>query len=88
MNKHPTNNKFLPKLRFLEFEDDRDWELPILKNLTLKIGSGITPRGGAKNYKEKGRPFVRSQNIGWGILLLEDIVFIDDETHLLFLILK
>jgi type I restriction enzyme S subunit len=32
-----------------------------------------------------GRPFVRSQNIGWGILLLEDIAFINEETHSTFL---
>lgn len=28
-----------------------------------------------------GRPFVRSQNIGWGELLLDDICFIDETTH-------
>ncbi len=58
-----------------------DWELNMLDDLTIKIGSGITPSGGEKVYKNEGRPFVRSQNIGWGRLLLDDIVFIDDETH-------
>ena len=49
--------------------------------MTIKVGSGITPTGGDKNYKVKGRPFVRSQNVGWGELILDDVAFIDDEMH-------
>ena len=49
--------------------------------MTSKVGSGITPLGGDKNYKIEGRPFVRSQNVGWGELLLNDIAHIDEETH-------
>ena len=37
------------------------------------------------NYRENGRPFVRSQNLGWGALLLDDLVYIDDDTHRTFL---
>jgi len=58
-----------------------DWEVKRLEEITIKIGSGITPTGGSAVYKKDGRPFVRSQNIGWGNLLLDDIAFIDDETH-------
>ncbi|MCA6518192.1 MAG: restriction endonuclease subunit S, partial [Pseudanabaena sp. M110S1SP2A07QC] len=36
---------------------------------------------GEKNYKSQGRPFIRSQNIGWGCLLLDDVVCIDDAIH-------
>ncbi|TAE91140.1 MAG: restriction endonuclease subunit S, partial [Bacteroidetes bacterium] len=36
---------------------------------------------GSTVYKEDGRPFIRSQNIGWGNLILDDIAFIDDEIH-------
>jgi type I restriction enzyme S subunit len=57
------------------------WKSVILGDLTTKIGSGITPRGGSSNYLEYGRPFVRSQNVGWGNLLLDDLVYIDEETH-------
>jgi len=46
-----------------------------------RVGSGITPTGGQRVYKQSGRPFVRSQNVGWGRLLLDDLVFIDDDTH-------
>jgi len=58
-----------------------DWEVLKLSDLTFKIGSGITPTGGEKVYKDKGRPFIRSQNVGWGNLNLGDVAFIDDETH-------
>lgn len=33
-------------------------------------------------YKTNGYPFVRSQNVGLGHLILDDIAFIDEETHL------
>jgi type I restriction enzyme S subunit len=58
-----------------------DWDLGSLGEKTTKVGSGITPTGGERVYKTEGRPFIRSQNIGWGVLLMEDIAFIDDETH-------
>jgi type I restriction enzyme S subunit len=60
------------------------WRPTTLGDLAIKVGSGITPRGGSSNYREYGRPFVRSQNVGWGTLLLSDIVYIDDDTHNLF----
>ena len=58
-----------------------DWEVGSLCDLVTKVGSGITPTGGAKVYVTEGRPFLRSQNVGWGNLLLDDIAFIDEETH-------
>jgi type I restriction enzyme S subunit len=59
----------------------KDWKVVELEHLASKIGSGITPKGGSTVYKEAGRPLVRSQNVGWGKLLLDDIAFIDDEIH-------
>jgi type I restriction enzyme S subunit len=58
-----------------------DWEVKQIGELALKVGSGITPTGGQKVYKNVGRPFIRSQNVGNGILLLGDIAFIDENTH-------
>jgi type I restriction enzyme S subunit len=58
-----------------------DWDAGCLGDKTSKVGSGITPTGGERVYKKEGRPFLRSQNIGWGTLLTEDIAFIDEETH-------
>ncbi len=62
-----------------------DWKEAQVDDLAVKVGSGVTPRGGNANYRESGRPFVRSQNVGWGQLLLDDLVYIDDDTHRTFL---
>ena len=70
-----------PKLRFPEFRDAQGWEWDTLGSKVTKVGSGITPTGGDINYGSGGRPFVRSQNVGWGELILDDVVFIDDEIH-------
>ncbi len=74
----------LPQLRFPEFKDAGVWEEVTIGGKVSKVGSGITPNGGDKNYKTQGIPFVRSQNIGWGCLILDDIAFIDNATHLTF----
>ncbi len=58
-----------------------DWQIDLIGNKTSRVGSRITPTGGEKVYKDGGRPFLRSQNVGWGNLMLDDIAFIDDETH-------
>lgn len=55
-----------------------------LSDVTTRIGSGITPRGGTTVYKANGRPFVRSQNVGWGDLRLADLAHIDEATHATF----
>lgn len=70
----------VPHLRFPEFSEE--WEKRTIGELSIKVGSGVTPRGGESVYKIDGHPFVRSQNVGLGYLLLDDIAFIDEETHL------
>lgn len=77
----PAEGETLPKLRFPDFRDSNEWAERELGPMTTKVGSGITPTGGDKNYTTEGRPFVRSQNIGWGELILDDVAFIDEETH-------
>ncbi|MDY4328803.1 restriction endonuclease subunit S [Staphylococcus aureus] len=76
-----TQTKNVPELRFPGFEGE--WEEKKLGNLTTKIGSGKTPKGGSENYTNKGIPFLRSQNIRNGKLNLNDLVYIskdiDDE---------
>ncbi len=61
-----------------------DWDCSRLGDLTMRVGSGITPTGGERVYVSEGRPFLRSQNVGWGVLDLHDLAFITDETHALF----
>ncbi len=77
----PRAGETQPRLRFPEFQDAGEWEGGELGAKASKVGSGITPTGGEKNYKQAGRPFVRSQNVGWGILFLDDVAYIDEETH-------
>jgi len=58
-----------------------EWKTKRLCDCILKIGSGITPRGGEASYKPSGIPLIRSQNVGWGRLLLDNVSFIDPEQH-------
>ncbi|MFR5530295.1 MAG: restriction endonuclease subunit S [Bacteroides xylanisolvens] len=67
-------------MRFPEFSGE--WKKCTIGELAIKVGSGVTPRGGESVYKMDGHSFVRSQNVGLGHLILDDIAFIDEETHL------
>ncbi|MDX7681853.1 restriction endonuclease subunit S [Aeromonas caviae] len=58
-----------------------DWEVLAIDDCATKVGSGKTPNGGASVYIDAGRPFVRSQNIGWGKLILDDVAYISDDIH-------
>jgi type I restriction enzyme S subunit len=80
-NLFPQEGEKVPKYRFPEFGKDGYWVKKTLGEMTIKVGSGVTPLGGEVNYKKTGRPFVRSQNISWGVFLLNDIAFIDEATH-------
>lgn len=66
-------------MRFPEFTGE--WKKCTIAELATKVGSGVTPRGGEAVYKTEGHPFVRSQNVGLGHLLLDDIAYIDEDTH-------
>lgn len=77
----PAEGETVPKLRFPEFQDAGDWNSSNLGSKVIKVGSGITPNGGDKHYVKAGRPFIRSQNVGWGELLLDDVAYIDEKTH-------
>lgn len=57
------------------------WRWIRLGNLTSKIGSGSTPRGGSQVYVSRGVPFLRSQNVWNDGIRLDEIVFIDPEKH-------
>lgn len=48
-----------------------------LKNITSKIGSGSTPKGGQANYKTSGIPLVRSLNIHFDYIKYYGLAFID-----------
>jgi len=50
-----------------------------LKFLTSKVGSGKTPRGGSEIYSKSGVMLIRSQNVHFAGLRLDDVVFISEE---------
>ena len=57
------------------------WEVKKLKSISTKILSGNTPKGGSEVYVDKGIMFFRSQNVWKNKLALDDIAYIDKETH-------
>jgi type I restriction enzyme S subunit len=52
-----------------------------LKYLVSKVGSGVTPLGGASVYISEGVSFLRSQNVHFDGLRLDDVAFISDKIH-------
>lgn len=58
--------------------NEKNWKEDICKNITLKIGSGSTPKGGEKNYKIEGIAFIRSMNVYNNKFNYKDLVFIDE----------
>ena len=76
----------LIKARFVEMFGDpvanpMKWPVKKLKDLSIQINSGNTPKGGSENYVEKGITFFRSQNVWKDRLEMDDIAYIDAETH-------
>lgn len=59
----------------------RGWSFVRLGQITNKIGSGSTPRGGRAVYVNEGVPFLRSQNIWNEGLRLDDVACITEEEH-------
>jgi len=56
-----------------------NWETRTLKELTTKIGSGATPRGGQETYKSEGTSFVRSMNVHDWEFKERNLAFIDEK---------
>ncbi|HBG1802260.1 TPA: restriction endonuclease subunit S [Clostridioides difficile] len=59
----------------------RGWEFKRLNDISTEILSGTTPKGGSQVYIEKGIIFLRSQNVWKNKLVLDDVAYIDEETH-------
>lgn len=57
------------------------WKILRVKDITKKIGSGVTPKGGSEVYVDSGIPFLRSQNVYDDGLRIDDVSYIDEETH-------
>lgn len=62
-------------------EVPKKWNIVQIRHLNTKVGSGVTPKGGAEVYTEEGVIFIRSQNVHFDGLRLDDVVRIDFDTH-------
>lgn len=63
----------------MPFELPQGWVWITLEEISSKIGSGSTPKGG--NYSKDGIPFFRSQNVYNEGLVCADMKFISNATH-------
>ncbi len=52
-----------------------------VKDVAAKITSGVTPDGGSAGYLDSGIPLLRSQNVHFDGLRLDDVAYISEETH-------
>jgi type I restriction enzyme S subunit len=52
-----------------------------VKDVATKITSGVTPDGGSAGYLDSGIPLLRSQNVHFDGLRLDDVAYISEETH-------
>ena len=69
------------KSRFIEMFGDpvtnsKMWEIDCLGNITTKIGSGMTPRGGKESYLATGVALIRSMNVHDGKFEYKDLAYI------------
>ncbi|WP_412514380.1 restriction endonuclease subunit S [Shewanella indica] len=70
-----------------EFQDSpfgkipKSWSVETLGEHTIKVGSGVTPKGGSKAYVDTGIPLIRSQNVLFGKFKLDDVAFITEQQH-------
>ena len=59
----------------------KNWKISPLSTLSEKILNGTTPKGGSDVYVEQGITFLRSQNVWKKCIDLDDVVYIDQDTH-------
>ena len=72
----------LVKVRFVEMFGDpisnpMGWNISTLKNVTKKIGSGATPKGGKESYHTEGISLIKSMNVYDGRFEYKDLAHID-----------
>lgn len=60
-------------------ENEKGWGVKKLEDITSKIGSGATPRGGNQSYKDEGISLIRSLNVHNNAFIFSDLAYIDDE---------
>ncbi|MFN9779264.1 MAG: restriction endonuclease subunit S [Alphaproteobacteria bacterium] len=69
----------VPRVRSPLGDIPQGWEVKKLADITTKIGSGATPRGGKNAYRSEGIHLIRSLNIYDYSFEFENLACIDDE---------
>ena len=74
----------LIKSRFVEMfgnpvTNEKRWKQKLLGEITTKIGSGATPKGGKSAYQENGITLIRSMNVQNGMFEYKELAHISDE---------
>lgn len=57
------------------------WSVMKIDQLARRVGSGLTPTGGESVYTPEGVLFIRSQNVHFDGLRLDDVAYIPEEIH-------
>ena len=78
-SRKPAKTSDTPHYEQMPFELPQGWVWITLEEISSKIGSGSTPKGG--NYSKDGIPFFRSQNVYNEGLVCADMKFISNATH-------
>lgn len=58
-----------------------EWEVKEIDQLVSRVGSGVTPTGGEAVYAAEGVLFLRSQNVHFDGLRLDDVAYIPMRIH-------
>jgi type I restriction enzyme S subunit len=68
-------------MRELGYTFPEDWDAKTIGDIACHVGSGATPTGGSSVYSKTGITFIRSQNVTFKGLLLDDVAFIEPSIH-------
>lgn len=80
LTKNFLNSTFL-KMFGNPITNSKKWEIKKMGELSEKIVSGTTPKGGKEVYVKNGIVFFRSQNVWKNRLSLDNVAYIDEDTH-------
>ncbi len=58
-----------------------EWDALKIDRIASHVGSGVTPTGGESVYTPEGVLFIRSQNVHFGGLRLDDVAYIPENIH-------
>jgi type I restriction enzyme S subunit len=58
--------------------NEKGWEVEKLNDITTKIGSGATPRGGKESYQDEGISLIRSMNVHNGVFKYAQLAYLDE----------